>query len=266
MSNPITISGIYVLGTPLPIGNRNYCVARVTQLEGDLPDNINVRYPDGAMRATDPIDGEEGVITNTIALYVIVNISLSEPDENGAVHEVYEVVSSMDDFLSVFEFPDDAKREYIDYFFGMRSGQVSVAKQDITLYDEDSKRTSTGFVLYDVRELQCVNDMIEASGEDHSIEDIRNFIAANDLVQIRNASSIMLLFGEAMDKAVDLYNGINYHSKAKEIAELISNITYINQQGVKGPLNFTAVEKLFNNIKENLIIGGVRPTIQQPTE
>lgn len=236
------ITGIYVLDKTLPCAGKNYGIAKITDFSGELPDELKkLVYPEGKERLTKIPDSASEVMSNMGSVYIFVNY-LGESPETGAQ---FDIVESIDSFVSQFEFVDDMKKEFIDYFFGVRGRTAGIAMCNFELEDSESGTKMDAVCFYSLDELIYINSEATSPLEIFETSKIASIVAD---------SPIQMVFAEALTKGVDLYNKVNYFDKAEELAKAISSITFINEMGVKGPLNITAVEKLLSNIKDNIHI------------
>ena len=236
------IEGIYVLDKTLPCAGRNYGIAKITAFSGDLPEELQkLVYPEGKQRMTKVPETASEAIANMGSIYIFVNY-IGESPETGAQ---FDIVESIDSFISQFEFADDMKEEFVNYFFGVRGATVGLAMCNFELEDSESDTKVNAVCFYSADEMKYINS--EATNPNELFD-------PNRIASIAADSPIQMVFAEALTKGVDLYNKINYFDKAKDIAKMISSISFINEMGVKGPLNITAVEKLMSNVKDNIYI------------
>lgn len=238
----MTIEGIYVLDKTLPCAGKNYGIAKITAFGGELPEELKkFVYPEGKQRLTRVPESASEAIANMGSIYIFVNY-LGESPETGAQ---FDIVESIDSFVSQFEFADDMKAEFINYFFGVRGKTVGLSMCNFELEDTESGAKMDAVCFYSEDEMAYINS--DATSPDEMFE-------PNKIAAIASDSPIQMVFAEALTKGVDLYNKVNYFDKAEELAKAISSITFINEMGVKGPLNITAVEKLLSNVKDNIHI------------
>lgn len=244
----MVIEGIYVLEKFLPCAGRDYCVARVTKYSGELPEEFaGLVYPSEENlrkeRLTPMVDDMADDMKARGAMYVFVE---AVPVE-GSDDREFRVVDSVDDFLSPFNFPEDTKNLFVEHFFGTRANMLGIKMGYMDLEDPENGTTSKSFYFYSVDELEYIKS-------DYHTPEAFPGLGAEQIAGYRADNPVLMTFAEAMTKGVNIFNDIHYHQKAVEIAEIISNIRYINDKGEVGPLNFTAVENLFSNIKDNIRI------------
>lgn len=251
------ISCIHVLGATLPIAGRTFGIARVTDVDGEIPAELTAatyKSPEGVKikrvtAAPSDLKAENSQLEDMMALYVVVEeIRKNDTPE-------WRIVETIDDFLAALDFPDNVKADYAGFFLGVRSKKAGLANFTFDLEDDETHEVTPCMGWYNSYEEYYINtqkSVIEKAGSPVSVGEILDINQASDLMA---DGQIQILFGEMMDKTVDLYNGLNYYNYADIIAEQISKITYISESGVKGPLNMTAVEKLFSNVKDRLLIG-----------
>ena len=251
------INGIHCLGHVMPVAGKHYTIARVTAVSGDLPKELSERTYDingtkveRLTIAPSELGIEGSTCEDLIALYIMVEQVGTEGNQ-----VEFRIVQSMDDFLEPFELTSDVAKEYADYFLNNRSQAAALESITFTLDDDDddSHTPCIGWVSSLERyylDKQAQN--IEMAG---TPAQPRQVVPVQQLSELRGDSSISMLFASMLDKAVDLYNGLNYYNKADDVAKIIGSIMFINESGEKGHLNFTAVEKFFSNVKDRLLVG-----------
>ena len=264
------INGIYVLGTPLPIGKEHYAIARVADVTGDIPEKLSETTYTAVDRDVEYVTVrpsefkfENSHCEKMMAFYVLVR-EVESKDEEGSDVTIYKIIENIDEFLAPFDFPEDIKRDYAGYFLNTRASGIGLELVNYNLEDEEADGPAPAFGWINAFEEQYIN----ACMDDKGITECGQVLSPQQISQAKSDNAIKVLFAEMLDKAVDLYNGLHYANKAGEIAEIISNITYINPSGEIGPLNFTAVEKLLSNIKDRLLVGAsaAKPVVRRNEE
>lgn len=244
------ITGIKALNSCLPCGGREYCVARITNSEGDIPEELQqMIYPEGKERLTDA-EGipETSPWSKLGAAYIFVErTSITQEG-----YQNFRLMDSIDDFISPFEFEEPLKSQFVDYCFVTRAQQADVTMIEFDLDDEDDNGNpivKNSFLFISVAEKSYIlsKDVNEVDALIMGLERERFAAAKQD-------GGIGMLFAHIMEKGVNIYNDINYQQKAEDIANQISNIIYINELGEKSHLNITAVENLLSNIKDKIRI------------
>lgn len=255
------ITGIKAISNLLPCGGRDYCVARITGTEGDLPEELQqLIYPEGKERLTD-IEG----IPNTspwsrlAATYIFVErVSTTEDG-----YQNFRIMDSMDDFLTPFEFEEPLKSQFVEFCFKTRAAQTEIEMVEFDLDDEDANHNpivKKSFLFYSLAEKSYILSDINEVDELMMSMERERFALAKD------HGGINMIFAQAMEKGVDIFNNVNFHEKAKEIANQISQIIYIDDMGNKSHLNVTAVENFLSNIKDNIRISAPIPNRVVPIE
>ena len=237
------ITGISITSNSLPLDGSDYAVARITSIEGDMLSSLkSFIYPEGKNRATNVISGSP--LENYGAIYTFVkNVHLSEDNQVSA-----ELITSLDDLLSPFEFNPQLKSECIDYFFTQRAGQLNLKMEIFPLEDEGN--ITDGFLFYSLDEAAYIQS------DAMRVEELLN---PNKAAELRADKSIEMLFADMMKKCVDIYNGENYHKKAAVIANLISKA----RQNNLGRTNITLgqVDDLLGSLKHHICV--LNPDIEQ---
>lgn len=239
------ITQVSVLDKILPCAGRNYCIGRITDFVGSIPDELGALiYPEGKERLTSVPENAVGTsCENMGAMYIFLDDITKEDD----TYRNLRIVESVDDFLSPFDLPEEIKKEFAEFFFGVRAENAGLSMATFELEDnDDPNKITNGFCFYSMEELAYISD--EGTTTPTEMFD------PNKLSSITTDTPIQMLFAQTLEKGVDVFNRLHYYDKAKEIAELIKNIEFINEMGEKSPLNITAVEKLISNIKDNIRI------------
>lgn len=261
------ITGINALGNCLPCGGVEYCVARITNTEGDIPEEISsLVYPDEKERLT----SAEGIPENSPwlklpAAYIFVE--RSSITQEG--YQNFRLMDSVEDFLNPFELDDSLKKDFENYCFEIRAQQANVKMVTYDLDDEDDDGipvTKKSFLFYSTAETSYIlSDVKEVDELMMSMERERFAAAQSD-------AGVKMVFAHTMEKGVSIFNDIHYHQKAQIVADLISDIIYINEAGIKGHLNITAVENFISNVKDKIRISSpiippmipVEPAVEEP--
>ena len=264
------IDGIYVLGTPLPIGKEHYAIVRVADVSGKMPEKLMVSTYDAIGRDVEhatvrpsEFKFEGSHCENMMAFYVLAK-EVEATAKEGEETTVYKIIESIDEFLLPFKFPEDIRKDYADYFLITRANGIGIETIDYELEDESAPKPVPAFGFINSVEEQYIN----ACMENEDVSELGEVLTPQQISQAKTDNAIKVLFAEMLDKAVDLYNGLHYANKAGEIAKIIADITYINPSGEIGPLNITAVEKLLSNIKDRLLVGSyvAKPVIRRNEE
>lgn len=264
------INGIEVLGELLPLAGIEYAVARVTSIEGDIPDAIrekayNISDEHIIPRVTtDPrkYGGfDDTPLANARAWYVIVK-NLGAADD-GTMD--FKIIDSIDEFVEPFDLPGDVKNEYTEYFTKARSVSAGVEFIEYELEDAETHEVTKSIGMVDRYEGMYIDAQSKYFSENNSFADPGRILEPQMMSSLKADASSQMLFAEMLDKGVNLYNGLHYMNRADVIAKIIAECTYIGENGVKGPLNFTAVEKLWSNVKDRLLTGGstAKPVIRR---
>ena len=272
----MVINGIYVLGDLIPIAGEEYGVARITSVDGSIPEGIMAmthRMSDDVKarritKAPSEYGFENSPMEDLAAVYVMVSQS-GAAGEDGSVN--LKIIESMDEFLAPFDFPDDVKKEYIDYFIKKRTGAAGLDHITFELDDSDTGNTSTSMAWVNSYEKYYLSVQANQFAENNAVLEPQQILNPEQFSQLRSDLVIQLMLTEMLDKGVNFYNGLNYmnkaddiaksiastHISADDIAKTIAGCSYISESGVKSPLNFTAIEKMFSNVKDRLLVGGV---------
>lgn len=255
------ITGIKVVSDILPCGGRDYCVARITGTKGDLPEELQqLIYPDGKERLTD-IEGipDTSPWSRMAAAYIFVErVSMTEDN-----FQNFRVMDSMNDFLTPFEFEEPLKDQFVEFYFNTRAQQAEITMTGFDLDDEDEDGNliiKKSFLFYSLAEKSYI------LSEVNEVDELMMSMERERFALTKNHSGVNMIFAQALEKGVNIYNDINFHKKAKEIADQISQIIYIDDMGNKSHLNVTAVENFLSNIKDNIRISSPVPERVVPIE
>lgn len=237
------VTGIYVLDKTLPCCGKTYGIARITDIEGELPEELKVLvYPDGKEKIDHGGASSTGggTLDNVGAMYVFVE-DITEEDSDAT----FRIIPSPEDFIDPFDFEEkDFRENFIKFFFEQKAEDAHMKSTIVKLDPDENGVIDDAFIFYSLEEVAYIStDGIEKPFE---------FFDASKLASLKTDVAIKMIFAQTMSRAVDSFNKFNYYDKAKNIAEIISSIEYIGEQGVRGPLNLTAVEKLFSNVKDNI--------------
>lgn len=234
------ITNIELLGKVFPIAGKQYCVGRITGIDGELPKELMAMKYRPDQEKVSPID-VDNVMNDVGSVYVFVEVIAGEGE---AVD--LRIIENYADFLAPFELPEKELGEFEEYFLKKRCTDAMV--QYISFHVEDD---STDNGVSDCLAFVNIEELAYIGAE---VNELTSFFTPNKLATIQSHTPVSMVFADSLTRAVDVFNQINFYDKAKDIAAIASSIRAINQDGVKDSLTLAAVDDLFTMARKEIRI------------
>lgn len=233
-----TITGIQLLGDPLPIAGKQYCVGRVTGITGSIPDEFAaLKYPVGKEHIV-PIQ-VDNVMKDIGNVYLFVEIL---PAEGNMAN--FRIIENYEDFLSPFEFTKEQMSTFEEYFLDKRCADAMVKHFTFDVEDDTAPSGSTKCIaFFNIEEMAYISSEVTA---------LQEFFRPDKLSSLQSDTPIRMVFADSLTRAIDVYNQINFYDKARDIGAIIKSITAINQDGEKNSLTLAAVDDLFTMVRKEI--------------
>ena len=234
------ITGITLLGDPLPIVGKKYGIGRITKIEGAIPNEVKaLRYTDDKEQIS-PIE-VEGQTLSIGSAYVFVEILPEEDDSNVAN---LRIIENYGDLLSPFEFPEEQVKAFEEYFMKKRCADAMVQPFSMEIEDEDSSTGKTKCIaFYNIEEVAYIES---------EAKKLTDMFRPDKISSLQSDTPIHMVFADILTRSIDVFNQINFYDKAKDVANIISSIRAINQDGVKDTLTFAAIDDFFEMTRKEL--------------